>query len=150
MNLSLPVLNQVPLAGLLLRNNRLPRHGTLALSKFFEIYTNLTCLAACNNIESKDDCVSLAQAMRHHPCIESLILHHIGLGRNRSLMTAIMPAIHNRTLEAVSLEGTTKLSFESQPKSQDVAPRQEYSHRRRRGSACRVSGDNSNLLELNN
>jgi hypothetical protein len=103
LNLLLPVLNRAPLAGLLLRNNRLPRHGTLALAKFLELNTNITCLAACNKIESKDDCVSLAQAIRHHPRIESLILHQIGLGGNGSLMKSMMPALHNRTLEAVSL-----------------------------------------------
>ena len=52
LNLSLSVLNQAPLAGLLLRNNRLPSHGTLALSKFFEIYkSNVPCSVQQHRVE---------------------------------------------------------------------------------------------------
>ncbi|KAL3799877.1 hypothetical protein ACHAW5_004389 [Stephanodiscus triporus] len=106
-----PVLNQAQIAGLLLRNNMLPRRGIRCLTKFLKRSPHLKCLAACNELESNETCIAFAEAVKQHPSIESLILHQIGLGHNRSLMTSIMPSLHNRTLEAVSLGNNNIDSF---------------------------------------
>ena len=98
-----PALNQAPIGGLLMSNNRMPREGIRFVSRLVELNSSLKCLAACNKLETEQDAVALAQAVRQHPNIESLILHDVGLGRSPAVMSAIMPAFHNNTLEAVSL-----------------------------------------------
>ena len=103
LDLLAPSLHQAPVEGLLMRNNKLSRDGIRFVSKFVEHSASLKCLAACNKIESELDATSLAQSVRRHPNIESLILHQVGLGQKRALITAIMPALHNSNLEAVSL-----------------------------------------------
>ena len=107
-----PVLRQAPIAGLLLRNNKFARaSGTRSIAKILEQCTDLTCLAACNRIESKGDCIALVNAIRQHDSIESLILHQAGLANN-TLMKSIMPALQNHpTLEAVSLGNNDISSF---------------------------------------
>ena len=90
------------LGGLLLRNNRLPRHGVQFVSTFIEMNKSIKCLASCNKIENVTDATCIAQAVLRHPNIESLILHQAGLGIC-SIMTSIMPALYNPSLEAVSL-----------------------------------------------
>ena len=77
-----PALNQAPIGGLLMRNNRMPREGIRFVSRFVELNPSLKCLAACNKLETEQDAVALAQAVRQHPNIESLILHDVGLGRS--------------------------------------------------------------------
>ena len=106
-----PVLRQAPIAGLLLRNNKFARGGTRSIANILDQCTDLTCLAACNRIESKGDCIALVNAIRHHESIESLILHQAGLSNN-TLMKSIMPALQNHpTLEAVSLGNNDISSF---------------------------------------
>ena len=59
LDLLAPALNQAPIGGLLMRNNRLPRDGIRFVSKFVELNSSLKCLAARNKIESELDAISL-------------------------------------------------------------------------------------------
>lgn len=96
-------LNESPVkVGFLMKNNRLPRDGIRCVSKFCELNESLLYLGASNPIESKLDAVSLAQAVRRHPCLRDLLCG-AALGQRPTVMSTIISALGFSTLETVAL-----------------------------------------------
>ena len=83
-----------PLKILALRENGLGSEGIEFAVNALEMSTTLACLSIYDNvIEAKNDAISLVRAVRNHPKLVALYLNNCGLGRNESVLEALVPLL---------------------------------------------------------
>lgn len=106
-----------PLRCLLLMNNGLEGDGMKSFIRAIKTSSTLEILRLCGNrIESTQDATSLIEAVINHPTVDVLHLERCAIGRNDSVMSAIVPSLYagvdevRLTGNCIGLHGATLIS----------------------------------------